>query len=201
MVIYAAAAICGPAAAVRIKDVVRPEGARDNQLVGYGLVVGLDGTGDSAQVGFTGQAVQNLVRHFGNSAAVGAKVKTKNAATVVITATMPPFVKPGDRIDLVVSSLGDARSLQGGVLLLPAERLLRLRGIRHQRRRIARPARSHPELELPLRHVHHRLRHLAHRVALAVAQVERPALPAVTQPLKREDVRVRQVVDVDVVRG
>ncbi|MCJ7749916.1 MAG: flagellar basal body P-ring protein FlgI, partial [Armatimonadetes bacterium] len=62
--------------AVRIKDIVRTEGARDNQLVGYGLVVGLDGTGDSAQVGFTGQAVQNLVRHFGNSAEAGAKVKT-----------------------------------------------------------------------------------------------------------------------------
>jgi len=114
------AGACGWAAgsgAVRIKDIVRPEGARDNQLVGYGLVVGLDGTGDSAQVGFTGQAVQNLVRHFGNSAEAGAKVKTKNAATVVMTATLPPFVKPGDRIDVVVSSLGDARSLQGGVLL------------------------------------------------------------------------------------
>jgi len=117
MVTMGASGWAAAGGAVRVKDIVRPEGARDNQLVGYGLVVGLDGTGDSAQVAFTGQAVQNLVRHFGNSSDVGAKVKTKNAATVVITATLPPFVKPGNRIDVVVSSLGDARSLQGGVLL------------------------------------------------------------------------------------
>ncbi|HUU55680.1 MAG TPA: flagellar basal body P-ring protein FlgI [Armatimonadota bacterium] len=116
-VVAGSAAQAGAGGVVRIKDIVRPEGARDNQLVGYGLVVGLDGTGDSAQVAFTRDAVRNLVRHFGNSADEATQVKTKNAATVVITATLPPFVKPGDRIDAVASSLGDARSLQGGMLL------------------------------------------------------------------------------------
>ncbi len=102
---------------VRIKDVTRPLGARHNQLVGYGLVVGLDGTGDSAQVTFTNQAVSNLVTRFGINTGAGSRAKTKNAATVVLTADLPPFVKSGDRIDVTVSSLGDARSLQGGVLL------------------------------------------------------------------------------------
>jgi flagellar P-ring protein precursor FlgI len=104
-------------AAVRIKDIARPQGERHNQLVGYGLVVGLDGTGDSAQSVFTNQAVRNLVTRFGNAPEAGAQIKTKNAAVVVLTADLPPFVKPGDRIDVVVSSLGDARSLRGGVLL------------------------------------------------------------------------------------
>jgi len=108
-----------PAAAqgVRIKDIARPEGARHNQLVGYGLVVGLDGTGDSAQVAFTNQAVRNLVTRFGNTPDADTQVKTKNAAAAVITADLPPFARPGDCIDVTVSSLGDARSLQGGVLL------------------------------------------------------------------------------------
>ncbi len=113
---------CSPAPAsagqrVRIRDLVRVEGERQNQLVGYGLVVGLEGTGDSAQVAFTNQAVRNLVTRFGNRPDVTAQIKTKNAAVVMLTADLPAFVKPGDRIDVVVSSLGDARSLQGGVLL------------------------------------------------------------------------------------
>lgn len=106
-----------PADGVRIKDIARAQGARRNQLVGYGLVVGLDGTGDSAQVAFTGQAVRNLVTHFGNIPDAGTQLKTKNAATAIITADLRPFAHPGDRIDVTVSSLGDARSLQGGVLL------------------------------------------------------------------------------------
>ena len=113
------AAIVWPAAGdtIRIKDITRPLGARHNQLVGYGLVVGLDGTGDSAQVGFTSQAVRNLVTRFGINTGAESRTKTKNAATVVLTADLPPFVKSGDRIDVTVSSLGDARSLQGGILL------------------------------------------------------------------------------------
>ncbi len=101
--------------AVRIKDIARPQGARHNQLVGYGLVVGLDGTGDSAQMVITNQAVRNLVTRFGNVPETA--VKTKNVAAVVLTADLPPFVKPGDTIDVTVSSLGDARSLRGGILL------------------------------------------------------------------------------------
>jgi len=114
------AAVCGlafpsPADELRIKDIARVQGARRNQLVGYGLIVGLQGTGDSAQVSFTAQAVRNLVTSFGSLA--DSKVKTKNAATAILTADLPPFARPGDRIDVTVSSLGDARSLQGGVLL------------------------------------------------------------------------------------
>lgn len=102
---------------VRIRDLTRVQGERSNQLVGYGLVVGLDGTGDSAQVAFTNQAVRNLVTRLGGRADLSAQIKTKNAAAVMVTAELPPFVTPGDRLDVVVSSLGDARSLQGGVLL------------------------------------------------------------------------------------
>jgi len=102
---------------VRIKDIARAQGDRRNQLVGYGLVVGLEGTGDSAQVAFTSQAVRNLVTRFGNRPDTGAQVKTKNVAAVMLTAELPPYARPGDRLDVVVSSLGDARSLQGGVLL------------------------------------------------------------------------------------
>lgn len=102
---------------VRIKDIARPLGARRNQLVGYGLVVGLEGTGDSAQVSFTNQAVRNLVTRLGTALGPAARVKTKNSAAVILTAELPPFAQSGDRIDVMVSSLGDARSLQGGVLL------------------------------------------------------------------------------------
>jgi len=112
-----ASATAGGAPTVRIKDIVRVQGERHNQLVGYGLIVGLEGTGDSAQVAFTNQAVRNLVTRFGNRPDVSAQMKTKNVAAAMLTADLPPFVKLGDRIDVVVSSLGDARSLQGGVLL------------------------------------------------------------------------------------
>jgi len=102
---------------VRIKDIARVQGERTNQLVGYGLVVGLEGTGDSAQVAFTNQAVRNLVTRFGNRPDASAQMKTKNVAAAMLTADLPPFAKPGDRVDVVVSSLGDARSLQGGIVL------------------------------------------------------------------------------------
>ncbi|MGD0113971.1 MAG: flagellar basal body P-ring protein FlgI [Armatimonadota bacterium] len=112
-----AAPLPGGSPGVRIKDIARVQSERSNQLVGYGLVVGLEGTGDSAQVAFTNQAVRNLVTRFGNRPDAGAQMKTKNVATVMLTADLPPFAKPGDRVDVVVSSLGDARSLQGGILL------------------------------------------------------------------------------------
>ena len=115
--IAVAAPLIGGAPLVRVKDIARVQGERGNQLVGYGLVVGLEGTGDSAQVAFTNQAVRNLVTRFGNRPDAGAQMKTKNVAAVTLTADLPPFAKPGDRVDVVVSSLGDARSLQGGILL------------------------------------------------------------------------------------
>jgi flagellar P-ring protein precursor FlgI len=101
---------------VRIKDITRPSGARQNQLMGYGLVVGLEGTGDSQQSVFTTQAISNMLQRF-NITIPSNNLKLGNAAAVMIVAQLPPFVKSGDRIDIIVSSLGDAASLQGGVLL------------------------------------------------------------------------------------
>jgi len=101
---------------VKIKDVARIEGERSNQLVGYGLVVGLDGTGDTQQAVFTVQSVANMLQKFGISIAA-AKMKVKNVAAVIVTADLPPFARAGTKIDVLVSSLGDAKSLQGGTLL------------------------------------------------------------------------------------
>lgn len=101
---------------IRIKDAIRVEGARSNQLVGYGLVVGLDGTGDSQQTQFTVQSVTNMLNRFGIQVSAS-QVKVKNVAAVMVTADLPAFVKSGDRIDIQISSMGDAKSLQGGTLL------------------------------------------------------------------------------------
>lgn len=109
--------LAAPYPRARVRDLARVEGERPNQLVGYGLVVGLDGTGDSPQITVTGEAVRNLVTRLGNRPDLETKLKTKNAAVVLVTAELPAFARPGDRIDVTVSSLGDARSLQGGVLL------------------------------------------------------------------------------------
>jgi len=103
------------AQAVRIKDIADIEGVRGNQLTGYGLVVGLDGTGDTQQTLFTVQSVANMLQSFGIN--ITGKIKVKNIAAVMITADLPPFARPGTKIDVVVSSLGDARSLQGGTLM------------------------------------------------------------------------------------
>jgi len=113
-------AVCFVAAAagggVRVKDIARVEGARSNQLMGYGLVVGLDGTGDSKQAVFTPQAVANMLLEYGINVP-GALIRVKNVAAVMVSAELPPFAKPGDRLDVTVSSIGDARSLQGGTVL------------------------------------------------------------------------------------
>ena len=101
---------------LRLKDIAKIEGERSNQLVGYGLVVGLDGTGDTQQALFTVQSVANMLQKFGITVATN-KMKVKNVAAVVITANLPPFVRPGSKIDILASSLGDAKSLQGGTLL------------------------------------------------------------------------------------
>ena len=106
-----------PCFAVRIKDIARVQGMRINQLVGYGLVVGLDGSGDGTQAKFTLQSIANMMERMGINVDPQ-QVKVKNAAGVMVTANLPTFTKPGQRIDCVVSSIGDAKSLQGGTLLM-----------------------------------------------------------------------------------
>ena len=101
---------------VKIKNVARIEGARSNQLFGYGLVIGLNGTGDTQQSVFTPQSVANMLQKFGITVPAE-KLKVKNVAAVIVTADLPPFVRPGAKIDINVSSLGDCRSLQGGTLI------------------------------------------------------------------------------------
>jgi flagellar P-ring protein precursor FlgI len=101
--------------AERIKDIASFEGVRENQLIGYGLVVGLDGSGDKGLA--TSQSIANMLQRIGITAAPN-DIKSKNAASVIVTAKLPPFPKPGTRIDAVVSTIGDAKSLQGGTLLL-----------------------------------------------------------------------------------
>lgn len=99
----------------RIKDLIDVEGARDNQLNGYGLVVGLAGTGDS-KIDSTLQSIANALKNYGVNVPQD-KIKSGNVAAVMITSEIGPFVRPGSRIDVTVSSIGDAKSLQGGVLL------------------------------------------------------------------------------------
>lgn len=101
----------------RIKDLAAIQGIRANQLTGYGLVVGLDGTGDKDSVVFTKQALTNMMGRM-DIYFDKAELSVKNVAAVMITADIPPFARIGDRIDVTVSSLGDAKSLQGGTLLL-----------------------------------------------------------------------------------
>jgi flagellar P-ring protein precursor FlgI len=104
-------------AASRIKDVAVFEGVRDNQLVGYGLVVGLNGTGDRNQTFFSTQTLANMLERSGVTVNPQ-QVRVKNIAAVMVTANLPPFVRQGSRIDVTVSSIGDAQSIQGGVLIL-----------------------------------------------------------------------------------
>jgi|TARA_B110001454_G_scaffold29382_1_gene28711 flagellar P-ring protein FlgI len=101
--------------AERIKDITSIAGVRSNQLIGYGLVVGLDGSGDKAP--FTTQTFRNMMAEFGITIPQGVDPKLKNVAAVSITAEMPAFAKPGQRLDITVSSLGNAKSLRGGSLL------------------------------------------------------------------------------------
>ncbi|WP_022854055.1 flagellar basal body P-ring protein FlgI [Thermodesulfatator atlanticus] len=105
------------AQAARLKDLVNVEGVRVNKLIGYGIVVGLQGTGDGAQTQFTVQSVVNMLERFGVHVDKN-QVKLKNVAAVMVTAELPPFVRAGQRLDVTVSSIGDAKSLQGGTLLL-----------------------------------------------------------------------------------
>nr|WP_206955583.1 flagellar basal body P-ring protein FlgI [Trinickia acidisoli] len=120
-------ACAGTAHAERLKDLVQIQGVRDNPLIGYGLVVGLDGTGDqTTQTPFTTQTLTNMLANLGislnNGQSTGASpasnMQLKNVAAVMVTATLPPFERPGEAIDITVSSLGNAKSLRGGTLLL-----------------------------------------------------------------------------------
>lgn len=115
-ILAAIACSAAHAAGVRVKDIARIGGARSNQLLGYGLVVGLDGAGDSKQTIFTAQAVANMLQGFGVNVAADL-IRVKNVAAVVVSAELPAFSNPGDKIDVMVSSLGDAKTLQGGTLL------------------------------------------------------------------------------------
>ncbi|MBI2354719.1 MAG: flagellar basal body P-ring protein FlgI [Deltaproteobacteria bacterium] len=103
--------------AVRIKDIASFEGVRDNQLVGYGLVVGLNGSGDSDQTRFPVQSVVNMLERMGISVN-RSDITVKNVAAVMVTATLPPFAKQGNRLDVTVSSLGDSKSIAGGTLIM-----------------------------------------------------------------------------------
>lgn len=103
----------------RLKDISDVQGVRTNQLIGYGLVVGLDGTGDKTnQTPFTAQTFRNMMEQFGISVPENLTPKLKNVAAVSIHSELPPFAKPGQRIDVTVSSLGNASSLRGGTLLM-----------------------------------------------------------------------------------
>ena len=111
------AAAGNPNRRVLIRDITSIEGVRDNMLVGYGLVVGLNRTGDSQQTYFTVQTLANAMQKMGVLISPG-QVEVKNVASVFITAWLPPFARPGSRLDVTVSSVGDAKSLSGGVLLM-----------------------------------------------------------------------------------
>jgi flagellar P-ring protein precursor FlgI len=107
----------GVAHAVRLKDIAEINGIRKNQLVGYGLVVGLDGSGDGKKAAFTLQSMASMLEKMGVT--IDRKdIQVKNVAAVMVTATLPPFAKRGNRIDVLVSSIGDADNLQGGTLML-----------------------------------------------------------------------------------
>ena len=102
---------------VRLKDLVTIEGVRSNQLVGYGLVVGLNGTGDRQQTLFSAQSLTNLLLRMGVSVSP-TLITVKNTAAVMVTATLPPFAQPGTNVDATVAAIGDATNLQGGLLVL-----------------------------------------------------------------------------------
>src|SRR5580704_2910868 len=105
----------------RMKELVSLEGVRDNQLIGYGLVVGLKKTGDNQQTLFSAQSLANLLQQMGVSINPTA-IQVTNTASVMVTATLPPFAQPGTHIDVTAASVGDATNLQGGLLLITSMR-------------------------------------------------------------------------------
>ncbi len=118
LLLYCPMLLCLQArAATRLKDLVSIEGVRDNQLVGYGLVVGLNGTGDSRQTVFSAQSLTNLLARMG-VAVTPTLILVRNTAAVFVVADLPPFAQPGTRIDISVGAIGDSTNLQGGLLVL-----------------------------------------------------------------------------------
>ena len=116
-----AAGVVPPAPAsaepVLVKNIAHVEGVTANQLVGYGIVTGLNGTGDSTSVLFTSQTIQNVLQSFGLNVSSN-EVRTRDVAAVMVTASLPPFAHGGDNVDVTVSAMGDSTSLQGGTLML-----------------------------------------------------------------------------------
>jgi len=109
----------GQAAAERLKDLASVQGVRNNQLVGYGLVVGLDGSGDqTTQTPFTTQSIINMLAQLGTTLPTTQSLQLKNVAAVMVTANLPPFARTGQQIDITVSSMGNAKSLRGGTLVM-----------------------------------------------------------------------------------
>ncbi|MCX7902525.1 MAG: flagellar basal body P-ring protein FlgI, partial [Burkholderiaceae bacterium] len=117
--VFALLAFCLPVQAERIRDLATVQGVRPNQLIGYGLVVGLDGSGDqTTQTPFTTQSLQSMLTQLGITLPPGTSLQLRNVAAVMVTATLPPFAQPGQQVDVTVSSLGNAKSLRGGTLLM-----------------------------------------------------------------------------------
>jgi flagellar P-ring protein precursor FlgI len=110
-----------PGHAARLKDLVTIEGVRENQLIGYGLVVGLAGTGDRRQTMFSAQSLTNMLERLGVSVPPTA-IRVNNTAAVMVTATLPAFAQPGTRLDITAAAIGDASNLQGGILILTSLR-------------------------------------------------------------------------------
>lgn len=111
--------LIGSAEAMRIKDLADIQGVRSNQLVGYGLVVGLNGTGDqTSQTPFTTQSMRSMLERFGVRMPTDTNMQMENMAAVTVSAELPPFAKPGQEVDVTVSSMGNAESLRGGTLLM-----------------------------------------------------------------------------------
>ncbi|WP_343628138.1 flagellar basal body P-ring protein FlgI [Roseateles sp.] len=118
LALMALLSIATPAQATRIKEVAAVQGVRSNPLTGYGLVVGLDGTGDqTTQAPFTGQSMTAMLQQFGVLLPPGVTMQPRNVAAVMITASLPPFAQPGQPLDVTVSSMGNAKSLRGGTLI------------------------------------------------------------------------------------
>ena len=113
---FTSTTVFAESAPTRIKDIAKVQGVRSNQLIGYGLVVGLPGTGDSDKITPMISSTASMLRNFGVTADITG-IKYKNIAVVMVTATLPPFIREGDTIDINVSSMGDAKSIQGGTLL------------------------------------------------------------------------------------
>jgi flagellar P-ring protein precursor FlgI len=116
VIFFASIAYSTPVHAERIKDLATIQGVRSNQLIGYGLVVGLDGTGDDNP--YTIQSTISMMQQLGVSLPAGTSVKMKNVASVIVTSALPPFAQPGQTLDVTVSSMGSSKSLRGGTLLM-----------------------------------------------------------------------------------